>query len=485
MVGIVSYGAYIPWHRLDRQEFLKAWGGFAIPGERSVAYFDEDSVTMAVEAAVDCMKGKDSKKVDGLYFATTTSPYKEKQCSALIAMPLDLRRDIRTADVTTSLRAGTTAVSMAVDSIKAGNCGEVLVAVSDMRLAAPGGMTEQSLGDGAAALLLGKDDVIAEIKDSYCISDELAATWRAHNDTFVRSWEDRMTMDEGYSKIVPEVINGLMKKCGLEPKDFAKVVFDPPGDARRHGKVSAALGFTPEQMQDPFGFFMNIGMTGCAMSPMMLVAALEDAKPGDKILFAGHGNGAEAFLLEVTDAIKKLGPRRGMRHHLLSKKMMDNYQSLLRWREIVPIEAARRPDKQHIRLSAVWRERKTILSLYGVKCSKCGTPQFDNGAMSTSPIRVCAQCQSQDDFEDYCFAGRKAKIFSYTHDQLAPVDDPPASVVLVEFEGGGRAFFDLTDRVPEEIQVGTEVEMTFRKLQFDRGLTNYFWKARPVRAKEA
>jgi hydroxymethylglutaryl-CoA synthase len=485
MIGITSYGAYIPWHRLDRQEFLRAWGGFAIPGERSVAYCDEDSVTMAVEASLDCLKGHDPQKVDGLYFATTTSPYKEKQCSPLISMPLNMRRDIRTADITSSMRAGGTAVSLAQDTIKAGTANSVLVAVSDCRIGGPGGMTEQSLGDGAAALLLGKDNVIAEIQDSYCISDELAATWRAASDTFVRSWEDRMTMDEGYSKLVPEVINGLLQKCGLTVKDLAKVVFDPPGDARRHGKVSAALGFAPEQLQDPFGFFMNIGMTGCAMAPMMLVAALEDAKPGDKILFASHGNGAEAFLLEVTDAIEKLGPRRGMKHHLASKKMLNTYQSYLRWRELIPVEAARRPDKQHIRLSAVWRERKTLLGLWGVKCRKCGTPQYDNGAMSTSPIRVCAQCQAQDDFDDYCFAGRKAKIFSFTHDQLAPVDDPPASVVLVDFEGGGRAFFDLTDREPDDIQVGTEVEMTFRKLQFDRGLTNYFWKARPIRTKEA
>jgi 3-hydroxy-3-methylglutaryl CoA synthase len=434
---------------------------------------------------MDCLKDVDPKSIDGLYFATTTSPYKEKQCSPLIAMPLDLRRDIRTADITTSMRSGTIAMSLAVDSIKAGSASSVLVGVSDSRLAAPGGMTEQALGDGAAAFLLGKDDVIAEIQESYCISDELAATWRSHSDTFVRSWEDRMTMDEGYMKVIPEVINGLLQKCGLGVKDLAKVVFDPPGDARRHGKVAAALGFDPAQLQDPLGFFMNIGMTGCAMAPMMLVAALEDAKPGDKILFAGHGNGADAFLLQVTDEIEKLKPRRGMKHHLASKKILNNYQSLLRWREIVPIEAARRPEKQHIRLSAVWRERRTILGLWGVKCRKCGTPQYDNGAMSTSPIRVCAECQAQDDFEDYCFARRKANVFSFTHDQLAPVDDPPASVVLVEFEGGGRAFFDLTDRDPDEIQVGTGVEMTFRKLHFDRGLTNYFWKARPVRVKEA
>lgn len=481
MVGITSYGAYIPWHRIDRQNFVKAWGGFAIPGEKAVAGYDEDSLTMAVEAAIDCLRDIDSHTVDGLFFATTTSPYKEKQCSALMALPLDLRRDIRTVDITTSLRSGTTAVSLALDTIKAGTTNSILVTVADSRMAAPGGMLEQGLGDGAAALLLGKDNVIAEIQESYSISDELAGTWRSESDTFVRSWEDRMVLDEGYSKVLPDAISGLMRKCGLSPEDLTKVVFDPSGDVRRHGRAATALGFDSSQLQDPLSLFMSVGITGCAMAPMMLVSALEEAKPGDKILFAGYGNGADAFLLQVTDAIGKLGERRGMKSHLESKRMLENYNDYLRWRDLVPLEAARRPEKQHIRLSAIWRERRVLLGLWGVKCKRCGTPQYDNGAMSTSPIRVCAVCQAQDDFDDYNFAGRKARVFSFTHDRLAPVIDPPASVVLIEFEGGGRAFFDLTDRDPDKIEVGTEVEMTFRKMGLDRGISNYFWKARPIR----
>jgi uncharacterized OB-fold protein len=342
-------------------------------------------------------------------------------------------------------------------------------------------MLEQQIGDGAAALLVGNKNVIAEIQDSYSISDELAGTWRSDGDTFVRAWEDRMVLDEGYSKLLPEVMSGLMKKRGLSPKDFSKVVFDPPGDPRRHARVAAELGFGAAQVQDPFSLFMNVGLTGCAMAPLMLVAALEEAKPGDKILFAGSGNGADAFVLQVTDAIQKLAERRGLKRHLESKTVMANYNNYLRWRNLVPQEAASRPEKQHIRLSAIWRERKQLLGLWGVKCRRCGTPQYDNGAATTGPIRICAVCQAQGEFDDYNFARRKATVFSFTQDNLAPVVDPPASVVLVEFEGGGRAFFDLTDRDPTKVEIGIPVEMTFRKLHFDRGITNYFWKARPVR----
>jgi len=481
MIGITSYGAYIPWHRMDRQLYQKAWGGFAMPGERAVSYYDEDSVTMAVEAAMDCLRDVDPHRVDGLYFATTTSPYKEKQCSALMGMALDLRRDIRSADIASSLRGGTTAVSFAVDAIKAGKANSILVTAADTRMAAPSGMMEQALGDSAAALLLGNENVIAEIQESYSISDELAATWRSDTDTFVRSWEDRMVMDESYSKVMPEAINGLMSKCGLTPKDFTKVVFDPPGDVRRHGRVAGELGFEAAQLLDPASLFMSVGLLGCAMSLMMLISALEQAKRGDKILFAGYGNGADAFLLEVTDAIEKIGERRAFAKNLQSKHMIRSYNDYLRWRDIVPLETARRPDRGHISVAANWRERKTILGLWGIKCRRCGTPQYDSGAISTTPIRVCAVCQAQDDFDDYSFARKKATVFSYTQDMLSPAVDPPSSVVMIEFEGGGRSLFDLTDREPEDVKVGMEVEMTFRKVFADRGISNYFWKARPIR----
>ncbi len=485
MIGITSYGAYIPWHRIDRNSYLNAFGGFAIPGEKAVAGIDEDSVTMGVEASFDCLSDMDSKTVDGLLFATTTSPYKEKQVSAIVAMALDMRPDIRTADITSSLRGGTTAMAMALDSIKAGSASSMLVVASDSRMAGPSGMTEQGLGDAAGALLLGTENVIAEVKESYSISDEFAGMYRAENETFVHSWDDRMSMDESYAVVLPEAINGLLKKCGLSAKDITKAVFDPPSDIRRHGRLATALGLEPSQLVDPTTIFMSVGLLGSAMSSVMLVSALEDASPGDKILFASYGNGADAFLLEVTDAIKKMGPRRGFKRHLESKNVVTNYVDYLRWRDIIPLEAARRPEKRHISLSANFRERRVIFGLYGVKCNRCGTPQYDNGAMSTTPIRICAECQAKDDFEDYCFARRKASIFSFTHDMLAPVVSPPASVVLIEFDGGGRAFFDLTDRDPDATEIGMRVEMTFRKIYVDRGYTNYFWKARPIRVKEA
>jgi hydroxymethylglutaryl-CoA synthase len=272
-----------------------------------------------------------------------------------------------------------------------------------------------------------------------------------------------------------------MEKMGLEPGSFSKVVVDCPGDPRGHAKLLASLGFEPAQVQDPLNLFMNVGFCGCAGAPLMLVSALEEASPGDRILFAGSGNGADVIVMQATDAIGKLEPRLGVSRHLAAKKMMGNANDYLRWRDLVPLEAARRPERQHCKVSANWRERKILLALYGVKCGNCGTVQYDNGANSTVPIRICTVCQAQDNFEDYRFARKQGKVFSFTHDNLAQVQDPPSSVVLVDFDGGGRAFFDLTDRDPETLQIGTKVEMTFRRVHLDRGMVTYFWKARPIR----
>ncbi len=481
MVGIVSYGAYIPWYRLVRQEFLRAWGGFAMPGERSVANYDEDSLTMAVEACIDCLADTDAGTVDGLIFATTTAPYSEKQGSAIMALALDLPRDARTADMSDSLRAGAAGMTWARDAIEAGSLSKVLVAASDCRLAGPSSMLEQILGDGAAAVLLGKNELIATIEGSYSISDEFAGLWRASADTFLRTWEDRMVLDEGYSKVLPEAIAGLMKKYALTPKDFAKLVLDLPTDVRRHGRVATETGFETAQLQDGASLFLNVGTTGVASGMMGLVAALEEAKPGDRILLACYGNGADAIILRVTEGIAKLGQRRGMKNHLASKKLLTNYERYLKWRSLVAEAPSQGPGRGLISLSAMHRDSRILIGFYGKRCLRCGTPQFFQGGVGYPPIRVCIVCQAKDQFEDYRFAGRKGVVFSFTQDNLIPAMDPPAAVAVVDFDGGGRAFLDLTDRDVDKMEVGMKVEPTLRKLFFEQGIHNYFWKIRPIR----
>ena len=480
-VGITSYGAYIPLHRMSRDVFYKAWGGGKMPGERAVCNFDEDTVTMAVESAADCARGFDPKKIDGLFFATTTQPYLEKQIASLMATAIDMRGDIRTLDITDTLRAGTSAVAAAVDTIKAGSAKSILVAASDRRMAAPAGDFEMAIGDGAAALLIGTEKVIATIEGSYHVSDEFSGVWRAEGEQFIRTWEDRMVLDKGYSEVLEKAVKEALKKFNLKPTDFAKIVLDTPLEGRRSLQLAKSLKFADEQVQN--SLFDTVGNTGAAHAMMVLVAALETAKPGDKILWASYGNGADVFILQVTPEIEKLPKRRGIKGHLASKKMLDNYDRYLRWRKIVPLERARRSEQSAVSISNQHRDIKIALTLYGVKCKACGTPQFSQGGSYGyfTPLRVCVECQTFDQMEPYRFSDKQGKLYAYTEDRLADSNDPPTTVTVIDWDGGGRGIFDMTDRGGIALNDGMVLEMTFRKLFTDRGIHNYFWKTRPVR----
>src|SRR5205809_8137337 len=243
MVGITSYGAYVPRLRLP---LAAIGGGAAKPGwpEKAVANWDEAAVTMAVTAAIDCLRGVDRASVDGVLFASTSYPLKEKQAAALVARALDLRRDVMTADLGDSLRAGTTALRTAADAVKAGSAKRVLVVAGETRLAAPRSALEPSLGDGAAAFLVGEDDVAVALAASHTVADEIIDVWRSEGDPFVHAWEDRFVVDHGYRNNVREVVPGLLAKTGLGPKDFAKLVLYGP-DAPSHGALVRALGFEP------------------------------------------------------------------------------------------------------------------------------------------------------------------------------------------------------------------------------------------------
>lgn len=452
-----------------------------MPGERAVCNFDEDSVTMAQEAAADCLRGIDPKKVDGLFFATTTQTYLEKLGASILAAALDLRDDIRTMDITDTLRAGTSAFAAAADAVKAGSSKNILITAGEHRMAAPAGDFEMALGDGAAAVLIGSENVIATIEGSYHISDEFSGVWRPEGEQFIRAWEDRMVYDKGYSEILEKGIKGLLKKYNMKTSDFAKVVYDTTLESRRHPQMAKQLKLADEQVQDPL--FDTVGNIGAAHAMMMLVAALEKAKPGDKILWASYGNGVDAFILQVTPEIAKLAPRRGFAKHLAAKRMLENNDRYLRWRKIVPLEKARRSEQSPVSIAGLHRDIKVALAMYGVKCKNCGTPQFSQGGSYGyfTPLRVCVDCQAVDQMEPYKFSDKRAKIFTYTEDRLADSNDPPTTVIVADFIGGGRAVFDMTDRGGQEIKVGMELEMTFRKLFVDRGVHQYFWKTRPIR----
>jgi hydroxymethylglutaryl-CoA synthase len=477
MVGITSIGAYVPRYRLAREEIGRMWGTKGAVGEKAVAGYDEDSVTMAVAATQDCMRRSD-KQVNGLYFATTTAPYKEKQNAAIVASAVDLDRRCATADFTNSLRAGTTALKSALDAVASGSADQIVVVASDCRTGAPRGRLEQLLGDGAAALMIGSSEVIASIEGSYSIFNEFTDVWRTEADTFVKSGEARFIDEVGYVPTMREAIVELMRNYSLSPKDFSKIVFSA-SDNRQHAELARKLGFDTSQVQDPL--FDRIGNTGTAAALLMLTAALEEAKPGEKILFANYGDGCDTFVLRATEEIAGIRTKPMLKDKLTRKRAID-YGTYLNWRDLVQFEASSLPERAEPSLASRWRERRVISPLFGVKCRKCGTPQIHPIGQT---IRICVACQSKDAFDEYRFSDKTGKLFTYAVDQLQPTKNPPGLNGVVDFEGGGRLICELTDYDLGQVKIGMQVEMTFRKLSQGKGVVNYFWKAKPLTELES
>jgi 3-hydroxy-3-methylglutaryl CoA synthase len=469
MAGIISYGAYVPLFRLGR-----GTAGWDSPTERAIANFDEDSVTMAVAALRDALTGVAPDSVDALYFASTTPPYAEKQSATTIGWGADLRTDLFTVDCADSLRAGTNALKLAMDAIKAGSARRVAVVAADTRLAQPRSAFERTFGDGAAALVLGDERPIATIDGHAAFAHEIMDTWRAADEPMVRAWEDRFRLEKGFIEALREAVSKALPRFGTSLSDYAKVIFSAP-DARAHREAARVLGLEAAQVQE--GLFGVLGHTGTAFPLMLLIAALEEAKAGDRLLLAGYGDGCDVFSLTVTEHKAQLPPRRGMKVHLAAKKILPNYELYLKWRGLhQPDPGVRRPPMPTPSATALFRERERNLRFYAAKCRACGTVQYP-------PQRVCTKCGKRDDFDAVRLADRPAKLFTYALDYIAGSVDVPLVVCIVNFEGGGRALMTMTDRVIEEIEVEMPLEMSFRKLYEAEGIHNYYWKCTPVRVR--
>ncbi|MBW1739139.1 MAG: OB-fold domain-containing protein, partial [Deltaproteobacteria bacterium] len=481
MVGITSFGGYIPRLRLNRMSIFQNMGWFApaiimvAQGERSFCNCDEDSMTMAVEASRDCLKGVDKSTIDACYLCSTTLPFADRSCAGVVKTALNLRDDIIAEDFTTSLKCGTSALITALDVAKGGERKKILVTASDKREARAAYFYEMWFGDGAASLLVGDTDVIAEFKGSYSVSHDFVDHYRGAQKKYDYMWEERWVRDEGYSKIIPEAVTGLFNKLSISMDDVDTFIF-PCFFKGEHRKIAKNLGAAPEKVVD--NLHEACGETGAAHPLVMLVYALEQSKPGDRIVLAGFGQGCDALYFQVTENIQNLPTRTGIRGSLENKKTLDNYPKFLRFRELIQTEMGIRAEAPtQTAMTVLWRKRKMITGLVGGKCRECGTPQFPRMDICVNPD--CHAVHSQDDYE---FSDVPAFIKSFTGDLLSVSLDPPAIYGMIQFEGGGRFMADFTDCALDDVQVGQSVSLAFRKRYTDkeRGFTGYFWKAIPL-----
>ena len=415
MIGIVSYGAYVPTTRLP----LSAIGGRPTKEggpEKAVAWNDEDAITLGVTAGIHCLEGIDRSKVDMLLFASTTLPFQEKQAAALAARVLDLPRKVQTADHGGSTRAGTTALRSAIDAVTAGSASCALVIMSDARMAAPGSGLEANFGDGAAAFLIADGDAIATLDAAASVTDEVTDVWRPSGHEFVHSWEDRFVIQESYTPNMQASIAALLETSGSKIGDYDRIAIFAP-DARSHAGVARATGVSKEALQSPL--FGQLGNAGAAFAPLQLAAALESAKPGERILVANFGNGADATSFRTTDQIEKLDVRRGVAWNLARRRVITKYDDYIKAKGLAASEwdAGTNPG---LSATILFRERDDDLSFLGQKCRSCDAVQFP-------AQRICETCFAKDEFDKVRLSDRTGHVVTYTLDYFFPTPNPPTS----------------------------------------------------------
>lgn len=475
VIGINSIGCYVPYYCMARKVFAQAWDSKRRNGCNSMANVDEDSITMSVEAAAECFRFQSKDKVDALFFASTTGPYSEKSHATLVSTALDLNKTIFASDFGASMRSATNALRAGYSEVLSGASSTVLITAADMRNGYPKSSQEEFFGDAAAAVSIGKDDVIATIDCCLSIQNEIHDMWRNRGDVYVRSAEGRFATEEGYGKPVKEAISAVREKTGLDVCNFNKVVLTSPG-AVESVKMAKKLGIKPEQMQE--NFISSIGVTGAPQPLLMLVDALEHAKPGDKILMIAHGSGADAFVFTVMEDVRKIENANSIGKYLERRREFKEYGRFLSFRKIIEAVPGE-PYKIPPSTSRTWREQETYLKLLGSECKACGTGMF--------PInRVCGNCGAVDDFIKVKNVEKITKLYTYSVDYLAGrSDDPIVIQAVMEDEQGTRFYMNMTDFAEEELAIGMELEFTFRKIHDLGDFPNYFWKVRPVRRKKA
>jgi 3-hydroxy-3-methylglutaryl CoA synthase/uncharacterized OB-fold protein len=463
MRGIVAYGVYLPYWRLDRKAIAEALGTPAGSGTRAVASYDEDPTSLGVEAARVALRSA-GVVPQALYFATSNPPYLDKTNATAIHAALDLPTTAFAADMVGSVRSAVGAMRAARDSRSA-----ALAVLSDIRTGLPGGGDERDGGDGAAAFLFADDApdarVIVEPIAAASATSEFLDRWRLPGDPASRQWEERFG-EHAYVPLGERAITEALKQAGVTAPALARIVVAGP-HGRAVKRVAAAAGARKVALADDFS--SSIGNAGAAHAGLMFADALDRAQADDLIAVVSLADGADASIWRVIGATKRPANVAGR----LAGGGRVSYPTFLAWRGFLQREPPRRPDPQPPEAPPSLRAEAWKFGFTGSRCQACGTRHLP-------PQRVCVKCHAVDRMAPERLADVPATIATFTVDRLAYSPSPPMVIAVLDFEGGGRFQCEMTDVDPKAVKIGDRVEMTFRRIITAGGVHNYFWKARPL-----
>jgi 3-hydroxy-3-methylglutaryl CoA synthase/uncharacterized OB-fold protein len=467
MRGIISAAGYVPFRRLDRSEIAKTFGSGGGKGTRAVASYDEDTTTLAVEAARLARRSAPDARLATLWFSTANPAYLDKNNASAIHAALRLDTSVSALDFGGALRSGVGALRAALD----GN-GCVLALSSDMRDGLATSADEAQGGDGAAALVIGSDGdgaVIAEYLGSGSATEEFIERWRAPGSRRSRAWEERFG-EVKYAPLAEQAWNGALKAAELNPDQVDKLIVTGM-HARAVRGIAGRLGASKAAMADDLA--ATVGNTGTAQAALLLTHAIESAEPGQVIALVVLADGVDVLLFRTTDALSSYRPARAVGTQVANGGALP-YGKFLSWRGSVTLEPPRRPEPERISASVSGRSEEW-------KYSFVGSRDHGTNELHLPPARISRVGDAVDDMVPAPMSEVEGTIALFTIDRIAFSLSPPITFAVVDFDGGGRHPVELTDVDVGTLKIGDRVEMTFRKLFTADDIHNYFWKARPVR----
>ena len=464
MRGIVSYGAYLPYWRLDRKAIAEALGVPAGSGTRAVASYDEDTTSLGVEAGRAALRGS-TVVPQALYFATSDPAYLDKTNATAIHAALDLPTSAFAVDIVGSVRSAVGAMRAARDAR-----GPALAVLSDIRTGLPGGGDERDGGDGAAAFLFADDApdarVLAEPLGGASATAEFLDRWRLPGESASRVWEERFG-EHAYVPLGEAALTEALKSAGVTAPAITRLIVAGP-HGRAVKRLAAAAGVKKEALGDDFT--ASIGNAGTAHAGLLFADTLDRAKSDDVIVVVSLADGADASVWRATGVSHR---QSGIAAQVGGGGRVS-YPTFLTWRGFVKREPPRRPDPQAPEAPPARRAEAWKFAFTGSRCQACGTRHLP-------PQRVCVKCHAVDKMTPDRLADTPAVIATFTVDRLAFSPSPPMVVAVLDFEGGGRFQSEMTDVDPKAVKIGDRVTMTFRRLITAGGVHNYFWKAKPLR----
>lgn len=336
-VGIVGYGAYVPRFRLPAAEVARMWrdsaGGMPVK-EKAVAGLDEDTITMAVEAARNALTraGIDPQQIRAVWVGSESHPYAVKPSSTIVAEAIGAAPNVQAADLEFACKAGSEAIVAGIGIVGSGMGRYVLAIGMDTAQGRPGDALEYTAASGGAAYIVGPaEEAVAVYEATLSHVTDTPDFWRrayAH----YPSHGHRFTGEPAYFEHITQAAKKLMDEMETTPADYAYAVFHQP-NTKFPQRVAQMLGFAPEQIKTGL-LVPEIGNTYAGSSLIGLAAILDEAMPGDRVFMVSFGSGAgsDAFSLRVTDRIverRDLAP--ATRDYVARRKEID-YATYTRYR---------------------------------------------------------------------------------------------------------------------------------------------------------